>query len=99
MQKLRIQFFNYFHIYLFVIFVFCDFIIFILFYYFIFLLFLLCKMQKIAGHNISPFFEDFGPQSLKKILVCKNRYRHYIQCDGNQKKILDFKVQEDSFEK
>ena len=56
-------------------------------------------MQKYAGHNISPFFEDFGPQSLKKILVCKNRYRHYIQCDGNQKQIFDFKVQEDSFEK
>ena len=23
-------------------------------------------MHKYAGHNISPFFEDFGPQSLKK---------------------------------
>ena len=60
-------FFNYFHIHLFVIFVF--FVILLFLFYFIilfFLLFLLCKMPKIAGHNISPFFEDFGPQSLKK---------------------------------
>ena len=86
MQKLRIEFLNYFRTHIYEIFIFAI-LLFLIYYVnciFYFYYFYYAKMQKYAGHNISPFFEDFGPQSLKKILVCKNRYRYYIQCDGNQ---------------